>query len=239
MLLQDFFDQLTYGELAQVSIGNVEQEGVVPENYPHVATQINLGLLALAKRFTLNTGTVKVQEYDTINTYQLHSDFSVNSASAEPIKYIEDTVAEPFSDDVLKIEKIEDISDSEDITEIPYNILNNTDSILRRSYNKFYVPDSSGTRLLSITYRAAVKPLVIDTLDPDVDIIDIPPTLNQALLYYVAAKLHANRPTIDGQESTEAKYLNLYEKECVEIDTENLIEEDDFVNSKLDDNGWH
>lgn len=238
MLVQDFFDQLTYGELAQVEIGGIETTGIVPEVYPNVVSQINLGLIALAKRFPLKVVTVRVQEYDTINLYKLHTDFAVNGGSAEPIKYIEDTVDDPFVNNVLKVEYIKDYTDAEYPVEVPFNVLSDADSILKRTHNSFYIPDTSTPRPLNVTYRATLDAINLDTLDPDVDEIDIPPVLNEALLYFVAARLHANRPTIDGQENTSLKYMQMYESELAKIDNENLLVEADFDNCKLDDNGW-
>ena len=238
MLLQDFFDQLTYSELAQVSIGNIDAEGIVPEVYPHVVSQINLGLVALAKRFPLKVVTVRVQEYDTINLYRLHTDFAVTGAGAEPIRYIEDTVDDPFQNNVLKIEYFKDYTDAENPVEVPFNILTNSDSILKRTHDSFYIPDTSDLRPLNVTYRATLDSLDINTLDPDTDEIAIPPVLNEAMLYYVAARLHANRPTIDGQENTSMKYLQMYEAEVAKIDNEDLLIEADFENHKLDTNGW-
>lgn len=236
MLLQSFFDQLTYGELAQISIGGIEQEGVVDEVFPNVVSQINLGLLALAKRFPVRVSTIDIQENDSIKLYQLNSLYSVQTGVA-PNNYLIDSVDDTFSDDVLKLEYITYVDTNGATQEVPFNILNNEDSIIKRNYNSFYVPATSD-RLLTVYYRAKLQELDLDALDPDVDVIDIPPVFIEPLLYFVAARLHANRPTIDGQENTSMKYLQLYEKALVELDNEGLIEESYFTNYKLDDNGW-
>lgn len=238
MLLQDFFDQLTYGELAQVSIGGIEQEGVVDEVIPNVVSHINLGLLKLSKRFSLKTETITLQEYDTINTYKLHTDYAVTDGGVEPIRYIEDSAEYPFKNNVIKIEYIEDVTDSENITEVPFNVLSDAESIRSRDYRTFYVPDVTSPRTLNVTYRAEPDALDPDTTTPETDEIAISPVLTEALLYFVASRIHANRPTIDGQENTSLKYMQMYEAEVAGIDNEDLLAEADFDNTKLDDNGW-
>ena len=53
MKLKEVFDQLTYGELSQLSIGGQAQGEITEENYARVVAHVNLGLSAIYKRFHL------------------------------------------------------------------------------------------------------------------------------------------------------------------------------------------
>lgn len=236
MLVQSFFDQLTYGELAQVEIGGIETTGIVPEVYPNVVSQINLGLTALAKRFPIRVKSVDIQENSSVNLYILSSTYSIQTATA-PNDYLIDTVSDTFSDDVLKMEYITYVDSDNQTQRVAFNVLDDEDAVIKREYNSFYV-NTTEDRLLTVYYRAKLSELNADTLDPETDVIDLPPVFIEPLLYYVASRLHANRPTIDGQENTSLKYMQMYEKALLDIKDDGLFEETDFVNYKLDTNGW-
>ena len=56
MLLSDIFEQLTMGEVSQLSLGGTNEGGVLPQDYPKIVPHINLALTEIYKRFNLKTG---------------------------------------------------------------------------------------------------------------------------------------------------------------------------------------
>lgn len=60
MKLIEIFNQLTFGELAQLSMGGMDAGEINDKNYDAVLSHINLGLTALHKRFPLKEGRLVV-----------------------------------------------------------------------------------------------------------------------------------------------------------------------------------
>ena len=58
MLRTEVLDKFTYGELAQLSIGGLEDDGVRNKHLPQIITNINAGVLDLYKEFPLKTSEV-------------------------------------------------------------------------------------------------------------------------------------------------------------------------------------
>ena len=105
--LQEIFDNLTYGNLSHVSIGNAALGYIEAKDYPKIVSGVNNALTAIHKRFLLRTEEVRIQQQAGQSTYYLRSDYAVsNSANPAVTKYLLDSVAAPFSDNLFKIEKV-------------------------------------------------------------------------------------------------------------------------------------
>lgn len=107
MKLQEIFDQLEYGELSQLSIGGLPAGVIDESNWPRLVAHINLGMIALYKRFTLKQGRITLALVSGQTRYRLHSDYSVHSLRVPlETKYIMDSVTARFADDIQKVERI-------------------------------------------------------------------------------------------------------------------------------------
>ena len=234
MLLEDVFDHLTYGELFQLSIGGAEEGGFIAvDDYPKIVPHINLGLLELFKRFPLHTKSIDVLQDSTISKYILKAEYSINSGSAQPVKYLLDSAGDVFTDTVLKIEEVFDI----DGVNIPLNDRNNEDSYYTPTYNTLLVPVPDDTTTVKVTYRAAHDKIIVAGLDPATTEVDIPSSLLESLLYFVASRVQAGVLSMDGQNES-LMHLQKFEASIAKIKELDLINDDEFISSRVIDNGW-
>jgi len=235
MFLSDIFDQLTHGELSQISFsGQDDGFGITLGNYERIIPHVNLALTELHKRFPLKTGEVIIQQDASIGTYYLDYKYAQsNTGSTEPIKYLMDTVADPFVSNVLKIETI--VDDAGD--NIPLNDSTNEVSIFTPSYNSLIVPVPDPEVALTIGYRANHKAISLIGLEPDTEEVDIPSSHLEPLLLYIASRVHSAIPALEGANEGMSYYAKFIAS-CELIKTENIMNKATPANTRLCDNGW-
>lgn len=247
MKLKEIFDQLTFGELSQLSIGGGEAGVIAPANYDRLLVHINLGLTALYKRFPLKENQVKLELQPGRLTYPIHSKYAVSCRnSREPVRYIKDTVAEPFRDDIHKIERVY----SSGGFEFGLNDLEDTFSMMTPTATVLRVPsvivtppveqdDLLRTTTLDVVYRANHRIIEKDGvfLEPEDVEIELPYSHLEPLLYFVAARVHT--PTGMSNEANMGNiYSAKYEQACQEIETRNLRVDNVSQPDRLTRNGW-
>lgn len=247
MKLKEIFDQLTYGELSQLSIGGSEAGGVQPANYDRLVAHINLAMTSLYKRFPLKEGRLTVALQPGRLTYPITSKFAVTSrTSRETVRYIEDTTAEPFNDNIHKIERVYTtgghefgLNDLEDV----YAMMTPTATTLRVPADIVTPPvemnDDLRTTKLVVVYRANHTPIVADgvDLDPESVEVELPYSHLEALLYFVAARLHT--PTgMTNEANLGNTYMAKHEAECQRLETLNLRVDQASQSDRLGRNGW-
>jgi len=246
MLLSDLFDQLTYGELSQLELGGVDDEGIMADDHKRIIPHINLGLTEIYKRFLINTKEVHINCFDHIETYILDSKYAVsNTESTEQYKYISDSRFEPFIDDVLKIERVF----NEDGQELH---LNETDqyiiqtetfqrsrkawSVQTPNYNTIQIPYPMETNALLVEYRADHEKIKVKDLNPETTEIHIPSHLLQSLLLFIAARAYSS---LGGESAQDGMlYMQKFEASIVQVKTEGLINMDNTTNQRLEVSGW-
>lgn len=241
MLLSDLFEQLTIGEMSQLSMGGPNTHGVQPHDYHKIIPHINLGLIEIYKRFDLKLSEVVIQQYDQIQTYYLRSKYAVtNTTSTEPVKYIEDSVYQPFEDDVLRIEKVI----NEDGQEL---YLNQEDSAWSESktywtvhtpmFDAVQVPYPESANQMIVTYRASHAKIPVTLKDPSTIEVHVPNALLEGLLFYIGGRVNVNRGTelslAEGQT-----FMAKFEQSIQKVSELNLVNTIDTENRKLDMNGW-
>jgi hypothetical protein len=241
MKLIDILKDLTYGELAALNIGNLipdESENQPdPHQYEMIVGFINLGLKEIYKRFFLKSNEIYIQQHQEISEYVLHSAFAQsNVSSTENPKYIMDTAAKPFEDDILKIEEVYDEAGNK----LP---LNDTSAdaelsqiIFTPTFRTIQISDPSDTKTVAVQYRAChpkVKVPITVTTDPTTVEIELPNSLQEALLYYVGAR--AWRAT-DVEKSM--AYWQLFKTSCVDVQRLGLEVQGEPGDWRFDDRGW-
>lgn len=238
MFLAEIFTQLTYGEFAELSIGGKDDGGINPEDFPNIISHVNLALTELHKRFNLKTNEILLVQQEGVTTYPLKPQFAMmNAESSEPIRYIDDTARFPFEDDLLKIERILD----EEGEEVPLNKLNNGNSFFTPKFNTLQIPVThvNVNNTLSIIYRANHELLeATESIDPQVTEVELPPALLEALLFYVASRVHSNVPAIEGDTGEGMRFMAKFEASCQRVEALGLIAEEEVTNSKLEDRGF-
>jgi hypothetical protein len=90
---------------------------------------------------------------------------------------------------------------------------------------------------LCVLYRANHPKLSTGNVDPSTVEVDIPETHLEALLYFIAARVHSSIPDING--NTESSIFEFkYEQSCQRLITEGVEIRDNNSIDKLRSNGW-
>lgn len=225
MKLSEIFSQLTSGELSQLAVGGAEQGKIQDKDYRKILDHVNQGLMDLHSRFTIREGRLVIALQPGKGSYLLTSDFALTSRkSREATRYILDSPEEPFLDDIIKVERV--LTDAS--YELALNMTGNKESLTTPSETVLRlpkvmagggafgdVPDYLKTSQLEVFYRAT-HPLIVKALgyfDPSRVNVALPRVYLQALLYYVASRLHA--PVGMNQEFYSGTiYGQKYEQEC-------------------------
>lgn len=248
MKLSEIFSQLNSGELSQVGIGGGKSGAIAEKDYHAILNHVNLGLADLFTRFTIRQGQLILALQPGKASYSLTAPYAVtNRRSQEAVRYILDSSEEPFRDDVAKIERV--LTDAGD--EMVLNVGTNSESIITPSATVLRLPrimvnppltglpDHLKTSRLEVFYRA-VHPAIVKSLgpfDPTRVEVDIPRVYLQALLYFVAARVHA--PMGMNQEFYSGSVFSMkYEQECARLVNANLQIDQQRQNTRLERNGW-
>lgn len=223
MKLSYIFDQLSQGELSQVAVGGGECCGIQEKDYRKIGNNVFLALTALYKRFNLKMSTLTVLLQPGRYNYPLLQRYAVcDPFSKEPVRFIIDTPTDKFKGDVLKVWGVQtDIGNglvmndymnhlaiglpSLNVIQVPMDIVD----------GKLDLPDYYKTGLLRVTYVANHTQFVPNKgyYDPERVEIELPDSHLQALLYYVASRIH--NPIGMGQEFNAGNnWAARYEQEC-------------------------
>lgn len=246
MRLQEIFDQLSHAEFSQLHLGN-ESQGVTPASYPKIASALNTGLTALHSRFFLREERLTLRLVPGRNSYPLRAQYAVSTrTSREPVRYIEDSKEQPFIENLLKIEQV--FTDS--MYELGLNDKDNNYSVRTPSMNVLYVPaslvckdidlpEALKTDTLQVVYRAN-HPILSEDVgldDPEEYEVQLPYSHLQALLYYVASRLH-NPVGMTNQFHMGNSFFSKYELECQRLEQDNIQIDQGVSNFRLERNGW-
>ena len=214
MKLKDVFEQLSYGELAQLSLGG--EQGVIDEsNYQRVMASINLGLTDLHSRFLLKEGRTTV----TLQTGQ--------------ISYV------LTQEDLLRIERVYDGEG----TELSLNAGGNTQAAEYRGCttpnHKTLVVPPAVTGPVTVVYRAN-HPLLVKELgyyDANAVEVELPQSHLNALLLFVASRI-MNPIGLNQQFHDGNNYWAKYEAACQLLLDQNFRVDQSEENLRLVRNGW-
>lgn len=236
--LQQVFDDLTYGYLSNTSVAEIEPDEFEsepdPRNYAQLTSYVNQGMLELYKRFFLSSKEIDIQQYEQITTYLLDSKYAQsNVASLEPVKFIMDSLDDPFQDDILKIEEVYD----EDGNRLPLNKQDEELSIFTPNYKSIQIHSPNENNMVSVQYRASHPWIEYDIImDPEVIELMLPLSLYDALLQYVAYK-HLIKTGLDSSQA--AQYYSMFEASCKVVEDHGLeVQTDTTSDAKFVTRGW-
>lgn len=247
MKLQEVFDQLTHGELSQLSIGGNEAGVIAPANYNRLVPHVNLGLTALYKRFPLKEGRLILELQANRTTYPIHSNYAVSSkTSREAVRYIKDSAAAPFKDDIHKIERVYTslgyefgLNDEADT----YGMFTPSATVLRVpadvAAQVIGLPDELKSPRVELVYRANHPLIIADgaDLEPDGIELELPYSHLEPLLFYIASRVHT--PTgMTNETNMGNTYFQRYEASCQQLETVNLRVDQGGQSDRLSRNGW-
>lgn len=196
MKIKRIIEHLQHGVLSKINLGGNTEMGITSYNYPAVISAIELGLVELSQYFNLQQREVFIKQEDHIKVYELDVKYAeTNTASTEPYKYIKDTVDNPFTGDILRIEAVYD----ELGNELRLNDDSDPDSLYTPSLISVQVPKPNAENTISVIYSAGAKELVKTGADVLEQEVYLPQVLLQALLMFVASQV------VLGKDSLEAK----------------------------------
>jgi hypothetical protein len=236
MTLQDIFDQLAVGELAQLYTGIDSGIARIEDDAkPALLMHIQLGLTELHKRFLLREGTLTIGLIEGRQSYVIDKNYALtNTKSNEPQKFILDTDS-PYKSDLMRIERIYD----DEGVELSLNIIGDPDSIRTPSFRSLIVPDTIVTKNLKVIYRAD-HPEIDKVRGAAVAFkteIDFPMSHMQPLLYFVASRKF--NPMGSGGEFHEGNnYAMKYEQACLELERLNMYVDTGYASTHFERNGF-
>ena len=242
MNLQDIYNQLSYGELRLLFIGGDDiddvNQGMSTAQFTQLLPTIDLGLIALYKRFCLKEGEFTLNLQTGQSTYALQHDYAQsNTASPASVKFIDDT-AFPFTGELFKVERVYGTYLAEQY-KVPINEIDNPLAVRTPSHNFLTLPTDTikapwllETTALKVFYRtghpkidsnvANIAPLVTD--------IELPATYLEALCFFVASRISNPLGMQPGAQHEGNNYFQRYEQECALLRQQNY-EIDDFTDS--------
>lgn len=245
MYLQEVFDQLVSAELSDSSITAAGK--INPESYDRIVAQVNLALGVLFKRFRIKEGELSLELQQGQLQYPLASKYAVSSqTSREAVRYIKDSLASPFKDDVIKIERVY----GESGVEFGMNDLGDPYSMRTPVFTTLVVPQSIVTPPLELdetlktttlrtVYRAR-HPLILPegkSLDPEDVELELPYEYLDAMVYYMSARLLAPAGVYNGANPSNDYYAK-YEAACMEIENKGLQTDNANSTDRNTRNGW-
>jgi len=233
MLVSDILEHLAYGELAHLSIGGDDTQTVTqPDQYVQVIPAINAALDALHARFELRFSNVLLKQVSGVTTYHLKSDYALSTISTKPNKYIIDSSSAPFTDDIIRIDRVVDACNK------PVFINNESfcSSVMLPSFNTIEFPETIQDTMYNVIYQAKHPKIRLEGDDIEGQEINLPIQFTEALLAYIGHRIYKNRKSLAG-ESQSNNYYSIYQNECARLeskDTINLISKE----MKNTDEGW-
>ena len=231
MNLSECLKQLSFGELANTSWGVSGTGAIKEEKIPATVHFINEALLRLYSRFLLKKKSLHLEMYDGITKYHLTSEHAFSNKDSDKVKYIFDTEANPFMDDIIKVMAVNTTVGAE----LPLNNPIEPWSVFTPEYNILEVPRPLRSSVLVVHYQAKHPELTPDNLEAE---IDLPFVLEGALKAYVAYQVYSN---MNAQEAVgnAQKHLAIFQsilQEATEQDVVSITYSQ--TNTKFRRNGW-
>ena len=215
MNLQDIFTHLAYGELSKLFLG--EDGDIKRLQQPQIVSSIQLGLTDLYKRILIKEGQ------EVVSLTQGTSSYLLSNA------------------DVIQIERIVNSKGKE----LTLNDVNSPLSLRLIGELGFSVDDlyfttnEISTEDVIVYYRAAHPELnfVVGATNPSNINIELPLTYLQALLYYIAARVHT--PVgLTKEFHAGNDYLTKYEAEVARLLQNNIRIDRVAESSHFEKGGW-
>jgi hypothetical protein len=216
MTLQEIFDLLTFGELAQLSIGGGEAGVIDDKNMAKILPHINLGLTAIYKRFNLKNSSLMLPLSEGQQIYSLLQEDIIKIEEVYAPDQVQISLNDPIDPNGC--------STSSDKTLIVSSHIIN---VLKYPY-------------LNIVYRANHPKLVADDGFVDVDAIKIemPDSYIELLLYFVAARLLSSTGSGQFEGLASMQYMQKYENACQQMLNWNPQYESSREVPRIVANGW-
>lgn len=230
LTLQKLLNKLALGELSGSSAVCDVTQGTLEDKYiPSVINYINDGLLELHSKFILKRKQVILRPAQGADIYQICSDNAIKGdiSLLSNEKFIVDSVANPFIDDLITILDVFD----QNGCQICMDDRNDVNSIHTVSFDTLQIHSNWDESFLPVIYQATHEELESTNLDQRVSLM---PFLRRALENYVAYRFFSSMNGADNLGKSHDAF-GRYNSICEEAEQKDLIRET-FVSTstKLD-----
>lgn len=233
MNVEQLFQNLSYGELSNLSMGLEGDGGIEERHQPKIILHANEGLLRLYSRFVLCEKDVLIEMVEHITNYHLVKRFAESNwdPEQEPYPYIKDLGLEPFEEDVIRILSVYDSHGNR----LPLNDNERADSLFTPQAKVLQVPRPKDRVSLSVLYQAKHPQLSHETPDQEVALPDV---LHGALTAFIASKIYGNMNTAEAIAKGQEHFLH-YENICNDAVENDLVSTSiSATNSRFHKRGW-
>lgn len=216
ILLKDLFSSLASGEFSNITLTKDRNGNLDESHYNQVISHINLGLVEIYKRFKLMEKEVVLYAYPERTFYYLRPEFTAKSGSITEEKYIEQPEG---YDGFLNLIEVKAVYNEEQ-KEVVLNNRFYIPSIRQVSDDVLQIKNLEAPHKFSIVYQAHPSPIVLnDSFDLNYYTLNIPKTIIEPLLYYVASRVYkpmgANNSTVNADKSD--SFQQKYELACQKL----------------------
>lgn len=233
MNVEQLFQNLSYGELSNLSMGVDGEGGIEERHQPKIILHANEGLLRLHSRFVLCEKDVLIEQVEHITNYHLLKRFAESNwdPKQEPYPYIKDLGREPFEEDVIRILSVYDSQGFR----LPLNDNERADSLFTPQAKVLQVPHPKDRVSLSVLYQAKHPLLSQDNPDQEVALPDV---LHGALTAFIASRIYGNMNTAESVAKGQEHFLH-YENICNDAVNNDLVSTStSTTNSRFNKRGW-
>lgn len=234
MKLKELTSRLSRAELSNLAIGNNGDGTIQEKHIAKIVGYANEGLMKIYSRFILLEKSVIIQQYEYITKYHLLRRFSEANGAIGTVKYIKDSINEPFTEDAIKIIEV---YDSNGIPR-PLNDTLRAGSLFTPQPTTLQVPTPKEGEALSVSYQARhphLKEEGQNLLDQN---IDLPVFLEGALQSFVAYKVYSHMNSQE-QKLIAQEHFQTYDGSCKDIEAQDLVNNTiSTTTSKLADRGF-
>lgn len=233
MKLEDLFSKLSLGVLSNLAIGS-EGQGTIPPQHQHrLAMMVDNALVQLYGRFNLLEREMVIRIYGSWTEYPFEKRYADMDPTIGP-KFIEDSSANPFTEDVLKILQIF----NEWGEEIVLNDPGDATSLFTPNSRLLLVPYPVDGDCYHLLYQAYHPKIVTAAPISLTQGILVPPVLVPALEHHVAYQVLS--PMNGAEVTTKAgEHLARFEMICAEAEARDLASSSlTQTHMKLEDRGF-
>jgi hypothetical protein len=246
--LQELLDDLAYGELHGIKLGNSSEETLDPASYPRVISATNIALHKIYTELHLREKRLKLHQQAGVTRYFLRSGYSAEVGSFGADAYLEESDNDPFENDVIKVTAVYDsenkkvrLNDKDypcdmftpdfDVIDIaaPSTTLYNADQTQRTALDTF-----------TLVYRARYPKIVLkQNFNPEKFPIYCPEFIKDPLLIYIAYKMFRKPVKIaKGEVSPSQSLIIEFRNAMARIKASNVELNDDTERNTFESKGW-
>lgn len=248
--LQDFFDDLAAGELANVKMGNSDLGTISEAEVPKVVSCLNQAFLKVYQRLNLRQGKLILHQQSGVTRYFLRSKYAGLVGDIDEDIYLQQTDLVPYEDDLIKVLSAEDSDDKEvrindrkypaDIFTSSFDVVDIAAPSSSSTYTNTDGVNRTSLDIFTIEYQAKFpKIIVTENLKPRRYELHIPDFIIDPLLLYTTYKLFRKPVKIaKGEVNPSTTLLVEFENSMRQLENQDLEMDTNDTNTRIEDNGW-